>query len=444
MKDTSKHPVKEDAAGDVTQEKQDKVGYPDISKANTKFIVIASLACIILILLLSVFFPTRNDPGQGTTEAVTTEQAAATEVDPDTGFTSVNGKICFFQNGTDPYKGWLTLDDARYYFDKNGVLVTGWYTIDGVRHFFDENGVMLTDAWQDHKYLDENGEILKNTFTPDGFYVDADGNLDDHVGLDTMLEGMPDLKRDLEDMLDDYSGEYSVYVKDLDRNQYLLINNKQYFSASLIKLFCAATVYDQIEKGNLEETESIDTLLHSMISISDNDAFNLLVMDCAPDHSHITGRGIIQDYIDANGYTDTTITSILVPTRYRVPSSPGRNMTTVLDCGLLLENIYKGYCVNEERSQDFLDLLLEQTHTNKIPAGLPEGTRCANKTGDTDEFQHDAAIVYSPGGDYILCVMSSNSRSSILNIRSISETVYTYFNPDSESAEPETSEVSSH
>lgn len=65
---------------------------------------------------------------------------------------------------------------------------------------------------------------------------------------------------------------------------------------------------------------------------------------------------------------------------------------------------------------------------NKIPAGLPEGTKCANKTGETDEYQHDAAIVYSPGGDYILCIMSSNCGAAITNIQDISATVYDYFN----------------
>jgi beta-lactamase class A len=144
-------------------------------------------------------------------------------------------------------------------------------------------------------------------------------------------------------------------------------------------------------------------------------------------HSHVTGRSVIQNYINENGYEDTTITSMLVPTKYTAPSSPGRNYTTVVDCGLLLENIYKRLCVSKEASEKFLKLLLNQEHINKIPSGLPEGVVCANKTGDTDEVQHDAAIVYAPNGVYIISVMSTGCGNAINNIQSISSVVYDYF-----------------
>jgi beta-lactamase class A len=165
-----------------------------------------------------------------------------------------------------------------------------------------------------------------------------------------------------------------------------------------------------------------------MISISDNDAFSLMVSACSETGSQVAARPIIQKYIDNEGYTDTTLTSMLLPTKYKAPSSPGRNYTTVDDCGLLLEKIYKGKCVSPESSRKFLDLLFQQIHINKIPAALPPGTRCANKTGDTDEFQHDAAIVYSPGGDYIITVMSTNCGAAIINTQEISRIVYDYFN----------------
>ena len=66
------------------------------------------------------------------------------------------------------------------------------------------------------------------------------------------------------------------------------------------------------------------------------------------------------------------------------------------------------------------------------PAGLPEGTLCANKTGETDTCQHDAAIVFGPEKDYILCVMSDGlegeqeGEDAALLIRDISRTVYEF------------------
>ncbi len=444
-----------------------KVAYPDISKANTKTIVILSFICILLIFLLSVFFPdqsrttgsqsaTQTSTEQSNIQTPTEEEKITTEGLLDmgthkddatttstysevvslrsfpkaqTGFQTINGKTYYLVNFSSNLTGWLAIDSGIYYFDKDGVMATGWTRIDGKEYYFKDNGIMAAGEWIEGRYVGEDGYVLTNTLTPDNIYVDGNGYANNSLGTAGSKEGLTRLKSTLEDMLSGYSGTWSVYVKDLNANEYLSINNIQYFSASLIKLYCAAAAYDLMDKGELEETSQIDSLMTQMISISDNDAFNLMVMHCAPNNSHITGRGIIQDYIDKEGYKDTTITSILVPTKYKAPSSPGRNLTTVEDCGLLLEKIYKGKCVNPEYSEKFLDLLLNQTHTNKIPAGLPTGTKCANKTGDTDEFQHDAAIVYSPATDYIICVMSTNCGSAIPNINKISNTVYTYFNP---------------
>lgn len=409
--------------------------HPDeATKRNTRFIVVVSLICILLILLLSILFPSSTDSQTEPTTEATTEEIS-TSTDPKTGFTKVEGKVYRFEKDGTLHTGWYRINDDVYCFNKDGVLVTGWYIANGHTYYFNEDGILQTNQWVEDRYVGEEGYILKNTITPDGKYVDANGVPSDKVSLATSREGLTELKGNLEGMIEHYSGSWSVYVKDIDSNEYLSINDTQYFSASMIKLFCAAAAYDLIEQGTLEEDETVTRLMREMISISDNDAFNLMVMKCAPDGSHITGRGVIQEYINENGYSNTTITSILVPTKYKAPSSPGRNYTSAVDCGLLLERIYKGQCVSPEASEKFLTLLLDQTHVNKIPAGLPEGTKCANKTGDTDEVQHDGAIVYSPNGVYILCVMSSGCGSAISNIQTVSKTVYEYFNPEEATTE---------
>jgi hypothetical protein len=391
--------------------------------------------------------------------------------EPESGFATKGQDVFYYGNDTTAYTGWLELDENTYYFDENGVMAKGWTEIDGGQYYFDENGILQKNRWivknvtadkdvalanlqtteenTDEEivtsslriekresdtndlrvYVDSAGCMLTNTITPGGIYVGSDGYSDTSVAsLATSQEGLTDLKNELTEMISGYTGTWSVYVKSMACNEYLEINNVQHFSASLIKLYCGAAIYDLIEKGELEETEYIDQLMTEMISVSDNDAFNLLVMQCDTEyHSHVTGRSVIQNYINENGYEDTTITSMLVPTKYTAPSSPGRNYTTVVDCGLLLENIYKRLCVSKEASEKFLKLLLNQEHINKIPSGLPEGVVCANKTGDTDEVQHDAAIVYAPNGVYIISVMSTGCGNAISNIQSISSVVYDYF-----------------
>ena len=76
-------------------------------------------------------------------------------------------------------------------------------------------------------------------------------------------------------------------------------------------------------------------------------------------------------------------------------------------------------------------MMLNQNTRYKIPAGLPEGVLCGNKTGEMDSTQNDAAIVYSDACDYILVVLSSDWSSSdeaISRIQNISSEVYAYFN----------------
>lgn len=464
----------ETATEETVDELIEKAAYPDISKANTKTIVIWSLVVVLIVLLLSIFVPaptlvedaTTEQQSRVTTEATETtttetessttdstteesteesapalfdmgfiETSATMEVfsmpefaHAESGFQTINDKTYYFQEGEIPFTGWLKINHICYYIQEDGTIATGWQKIDGVTYYFAENGIMLTNQWIDGRYVGTEGNMYVNTMTPDGVYVGKDGREDTSLGKVNSVEGLDDLKTTLEEMLAGYSGTWSVYVKDIENKEYLTINNTQMFSASLIKLYCAAAAFDLMEKGELEETERINSLMTQMISISDNDAFNLMVAACSGSNSQIAGRPIIQSYIDAEGYRDTTLTSMLLPTKYKAPSSPGRNYTTVEDCGLLLEKIYKGKCVTPEVSREFLDLLLNQTHINKIPAGLPEGTRCANKTGDTDEFQHDAAIVYSPGGDYIIAIMSEHGGASIINSQKISEAVYGYFN----------------
>ncbi len=381
------------------EKKIDQTAYPNISKANnTKVIVIGSLAAIILIFILSILFPSKNEEGNNASDSSTEVQSTETATEKE--------------------------------------IITGWQTINNATRYVRKDGKIAKCQWIDGHYVGASGAMYTCALTPDNQYVNADGDIDEATGTTGSKQGMWELYRTLNEMLDGYSGTWSVYVKDIGHDEYLSINNVQHFSASMIKLYCAATAFELMEKGELEETPQIDSLMRQMISVSDNDAFNLMVMNCGETYSHVAGRQVIQDYIDREGYKDTTITSMLVPTKYPAPSSPGRNYTTVEDCGLLLEKIYKNQCVSPEASEAFLELLLNQEHINKIPAGLPEGTKCANKTGDTDEVQHDAAIVYSPGGDYILAVMSSGCGAAIPNIQEISRQVYDFFNPESASRLP--------
>ena len=99
-------------------------------------------------------------------------------------------------------------------------------------------------------------------------------------------------------------------------------------------------------------------------------------------------------------------------------------MASAKDAGMILEQIYRGKCVSARYSREMLNLLLRQTRTWKIPAGLPYGVKCANKTGENDSCQNDVAKT-----TYILCIFAQTDEYSGVNgIQILSSRIYSALN----------------
>lgn len=327
-----------------------------------------------------------------------------------------------------------TVYDGYYFFDEKGRMTTepGLHELEmtsngrhfsGTYYFGGENGVLVQEAG----------------VTEEGFPVDETGKVSDLENL-----GMDTLEPQLESMLSSYDGEWSVYVKNLDTDEVISINNKPMYSASLIKAFVMAKTYadmdlvleNQAEKMKAEPDspavqEKVYDLLWNMITVSDNESCNELGRLQDEKSDFLKGAESVNEYLEKEGYDDTSYQSTLHPSRSPVLSLGEHNTTTAEDCGLLLERIYKGECVSAAASEDMLELLLNQKNTTKIPSGIAADVTVANKTGETDTDQHDMAIVYGPKTTYILCVMSEgfkNADQAVENIRKISGVVYNYLN----------------
>ena len=254
---------------------------------------------------------------------------------------------------------------------------------------------------------------------------------------------MESLEALLTEMIGGEDGTWSIYVKNLDTDVSIVINDEPVYAASLIKLFVMEKTFrdmdmlidnDAAYTGSEEESrQKIMTTLENMIEISDNESYNELVRIESSSRSFSEGCTIINNYLQDSIYSETRIYHTLSPSNTEEERiSSNRNHTSAVDCGMLLEAIYDGTCVSEDASSQMLDLLLAQQSRGKIPAGVPEDIEVANKTGETDETQHDAAIVYGEDTDYIFCVLSdevpdSNAAASL--IREISSEVYVYLNP---------------
>ena len=106
------------------------------------------------------------------------------------------------------------------------------------------------------------------------------------------------------------------------------------------------------------------------------------------------------------------------------------NTTTARDLAIILRAIEEGRAASPAATREMLAILSAQEFNEKIPAGLPAGTRVAHKTGEITAVSHDAAIVYPSGRPpYVLVVLTRGIKNGVQSaklIADISALVYTH------------------
>ena len=212
--------------------------------------------------------------------------------------------------------------------------------------------------------------------------------------------------------------KWSVSIQDFETGAKGSIGGSQKLkSASIIKVFIMAAIYDRIcypesEERQISFPESYEGELKQkitdMITVSDNDASNLLIERLGNGDAQ-AGMAVVNQFCEENGYTGTHLGR-----KFLDENPSDDNYTSTDDCCRLLESIYNGTCVNAEASAKMYVYLQNQTRRNKIPAGL-SGTfaSVANKTGELagdygDYVENDIAVVEDGGTAYVLCVMSND------------------------------------
>ena len=247
-----------------------------------------------------------------------------------------------------------------------------------------------------------------------------------------------DLPKTVTNALKGSRGTYSIEIKNLKTGEaYSLNSHKAYKTGSLYKLWIMAAVFEQIQNGiltgdetltgdieSINEMFNIDTkfrelttgtlnftvnsALLQMITISHNYASLLL--------SEKAGLPNIKLFLEKYGFKESRITAA-------APTS------TPSDIALFLEKLYKGELANEEHTNKMVKLLKAQKLNDKLPKYLPNGTVVAHKTGEIDFLTHDAGIIYTKNGDYIIVIFSESDYpvGAKERIAQISKAVYNYF-----------------
>lgn len=240
-------------------------------------------------------------------------------------------------------------------------------------------------------------------------------------------EGLSELREEIEAYLATQRGKWGVFVQNLENLEYMVVGEDKYTSASLVKLYTMATTYSEIEKGSIEKNENTKSLLNSMITVSSNEACNSLTRMNGSGKDSV-GYDRENELCQNLGCTNTARGSYLVDQTGKRGTYRHHNYTSPRDCGRLLRAIYEKTLISEEASEEILDLLLKQTRRWKIPQSLPENTKVANKTGETDDVNSDVAIVFSEGAPYIICVLGNGKGLGVEPIHAVSKMTYSYFN----------------
>ncbi|MGB4705497.1 MAG: serine hydrolase [Candidatus Saccharicenans sp.] len=218
-----------------------------------------------------------------------------------------------------------------------------------------------------------------------------------------------------------FHGEAGIMVKDLLTGWSFLHNDEALFpAASLIKIPIMVACFKAAEEGRLDLQEkyvlkrqdrvggsgllrqmrngrifTYEELIDFMVTHSDNIATNVIIKRLGMDY--------IRNVFNELGLKDTVLNRLMMD--FRARDEGMENYTSAREMGELLEKIYLGRCINTKVSERCLEILKRQRINDRLPRYLPKEVEVAHKTGLEREVCHDAGIVFTPNGDYIIVVL---------------------------------------
>ena len=248
----------------------------------------------------------------------------------------------------------------------------------------------------------DSGPTLASVAATDQALADASAALDQKIaGYDALMAEIEQVGS---------GGRVAVAVLDAATGAPLVrVNSDEVFTAaSTIKIATATSMMNAVEDGSwgwgstLNGT-TLEYCMEVMIVESDN--------DCPFAWYSAVGLGNVEEVVRSAGGTSTTL-------------APGDLRTTAMDLALLLQSIESGEAMNDENKQHLLGLMARQNYRDGIPAGLGADAVVQDKVGFLDGLLHDAGIIRTEKGDYVVVVLTEYR--SWEAIAKITEAIYEY------------------
>ncbi|MFA4888896.1 MAG: serine hydrolase [Candidatus Omnitrophota bacterium] len=255
------------------------------------------------------------------------------------------------------------------------------------------------------------------------------------------------LREKLTNEIDQFKGETGIVIKDLRNNWEISYDKDKIFpSASLAKIPIMSVCFLAADQGriNLDRnialksadkltgsgvlkdmpagtTFSVERLIGLMIYDSDNTAANMV--------TNLLGIDFLNNAFNGFGLKSTSLSRRIAD--YQSRDKGIENYTTAQDMALLLEKIYQRNLGNKYVSDQCISMLKLTRINDRIPKYLPVDITIAHKTGLENGVCHDAGIVFTCKGDFIIVVLTkhgnANSIPSKEFIAKIALHTYVYF-----------------
>jgi beta-lactamase class A len=255
------------------------------------------------------------------------------------------------------------------------------------------------------------------------------------------------LERILQNKVRNFKGTVGLVIEDLD-NEWEISFNKDTLipSASLVKVPIMLACFYAAEDGKINLNDevriksseivsgskemgnkvsgsafTVEELFRPMITESDNTAANALI--------DLLGFDASNEYFKKMGLKNTNIARKMLDFEKRKEGE--ENYTTAQDMAYLLEGLYHESILNKDASRKCMELLGEQKINDRIPRKLPKGTFVAHKTGLEKYVCHDAGIVFTNKGNFLICILTKHndnfSKSTKKFISDVTLLTYNYY-----------------
>jgi len=267
------------------------------------------------------------------------------------------------------------------------------------------------------------------------------------------------LEQMLREILEGHPGMIpGIFIKDLQNGDELAINaDVAYAGLSTLKIAIMVETYRVLDQPpDVEQTK----LLSETMTLSGNFTANLLLSQIVGNGDGYQGAenltasmnhlGLPNTFLAAPYDAETVPPVIVTPANSRtdVTTYPDPYMqTTPLDMGLLMEMIYQcsqgggtlmvAYpdAFTAEECSQMITWMSANKIGGLIEAGVPLDTQVAHKHGWISDTHGDSAIVFTPGGDFVLIVFLCRPLEWLVweeanpLMAQVAQATYNYFNP---------------